>query len=582
MSDAATPGLDGYRPGEPLAIALVPGRGLGLAWRAADDLVLRTHITSHDPVAVVAELEKLGPRWVWWTARGSAADLVAGGVRPRACWDLGAVARLLHGMSRDDPGASWAAAHDLELPPLPDGELTLLDLAGEGDDATAVRADGQLSREWLRGSWAADPRDAATWAALALATQELQESGVRRLPDRRASIGALPLPYLTALSESMAALLGVELEHDGLPIDRVVLDALLTETVGPRPRSEAEESAARHARDSLVWSKFPGEPVDLRNPANVRDLLARVGIDVPDTRSWRLEPYAGSSPAVATLLAWRKAERIATTYGWSWSQRDIAGDDRLRGMWGASEGAGRMTASAGLHNLPAELRTAVRPRPGRLLVRADLGQIEPRVLAAVSGDTALAAAAREDDMYAPVAAALGSDRPTAKVAVLAAMYGQTSGPAGAALKDMDRTYPTAMAFLRAAEESGRRGVDLRTYGGRLLRLSTLRQALEDAGPDSTMAHSYGRFARNAVVQGAAAELFKAWAATVRAGLVGVDARIVLCLHDELLVESGADDAEQVVGVVEQALRSTGSWWCAGSGVRLVADTSVVASWADAK
>jgi DNA polymerase-1 len=390
------------------------------------------------------------------------------------------------------------------------------------------------------------------------------------------------LPYLTALSESMAALLGVELEHDGLPIDRDVLEGLLTATVGPRPRSEAEEAVSRHARDSVVWAQFPGEPVDLRNPAHVRDLLGRVGIDVPDTRSWRLEPYAGSSTAVAALLAWRKAERIATTYGWTWLDRDIGPDDRLRGVWGASEGAGRMTASAGLHNLPAELRSAVRPAPSRVLVRADLGQIEPRVLAAVAGDRALAEAAREDDMYAPVAKALGSDRPTAKVAVLAAMYGQTSGPAGAALKDMDRTYATAMAFLRAAEESGRRGVDLRTYGGRLLRLSTLRDALEEAGSESTMAHSYGRFARNAVVQGAAAELFKAWAATVRAGLLGLDARIVLCLHDELLVETTEELSAHVVGVVESALRSTASWWCAGSGVRLVSDTSVVRSWAEAK
>jgi DNA polymerase-1 len=139
-----------------------------------------------------------------------------------------------------------------------------------------------------------------------------------------------------------------------------------------------------------------------------------------------------------------------------------------------------------------------------------------------------------------------------------------------------------MAFLRAAEEAGRRGVDLRTYGGRLLRLSTLRDVLAEAGPESTVAHSYGRFARNAVVQGAAAELFKAWAATVRAGLAGADARIVLCLHDELLVETTAAEASRVVGIVESALRSTGSWWCAGSGVRLVADTSVVRSWADAK
>ncbi len=148
---------------------------------------------------------------------------------------------------------------------------------------------------------------------------------------------------------------------------------------------------------------------------------------------------------------------------------------------------------------------------------------------------------------------------------------------------MDRTYATAMAYLRAAEDCGRRGVDLRTYGGRLLRLSGLAQALDDAGgAESTLAHSYGRFARNAVVQGAAAELFKAWAATVRAGLAALDARIVLCLHDELLVEAGEADAERVSDVVESALQSTASWWCAGSGVRFVADTSVVRTWADAK
>ncbi len=567
--------LEGVGAGTAVGVAVVPGRGVGLAWGGRRSFVASTH-----PADVVAEIEALSPRWVWWSARSDAVDLVTAGLRLRACWDLGAVGRMLHGLSRDDAGAVWAAGHGLDLPDPAEGELTLLDLAGESTGA--IRADGQLSREWLRGAWRAEPDDAARWAQLALELQAVQEAEVRALPDTRPMRGSTPLPYLVALSESMAALIGVELEHDGLPIDRDVLEDLLTRTVGPRPRSEAEEAAARRARDQRVWDLFPGEPVDLRNPASVRDLLARSGIDVPDTRSWRLEPYAESSPAVAALLAWRKSERIATTYGWTWVERDIGTDDRLRGVWGAAEGAGRMTASAGLHNLPAELRPAVRAPRGRVIVRADLGQVEPRVLAAVSGDAAFAEAAREDDLYAPVARALGSDRPTAKVAVLAAMYGQTSGPAGAALKDMDRAYATAMAYLRAAEDCGRRGIDLRTYGGRLLRLSSLTAVLADAGSESTLAHSYGRFARNASVQGAAAELFKAWAATVRARLAGLDARIVLCLHDELLVESAEQDAAAVVEVLESALQSTASWWCSGSGVRLVAETSVASSWADTK
>lgn len=565
--------------GTPLAVAVARG-GVALAWPGGTAVVPTDSVD--DAAVVVRTLEECSPRWVWWNARGTAMPLVQAGVRPRACWDLGAVGRLLHGLGRDDEGAVWAAQAGLPEPARAGGGLTLLDLAGESDDGDAVRADGHLSREWTRGSWADDPRSAVRWAELALDLQQRQEASVRALPDRRAAPGPSPLSYLTALSESMAALLCVELEVDGLPVDRAVLDGLLTAAIGPRPTSESEEAVSRRARDEVVWEAFGGDEVDLRNPATVRDLLVRRGIDVPDTRSWRLEPYAAGSPGVAALLAWRKAERIATTYGWRWTAESIGDDDRLRGVWGAAEGAGRMTASAGLHNLPAELRPAVAPAPGRVLVRADLGQVEPRVLAAVSGDHGLAAAAREDDMYSPVAVALKSDRPTAKVAVLAAMYGQTSGPAGEALKDMDRAYPTAMAFLRSAEEAGRRGTDLRTYGGRLLRLSGLAEALADAGPESSVAHGYGRFARNAVVQGAAAELFKAWAATVRAGLVGLDARIVLCLHDELLVETSQEQAAQTAEVVERSLQQTASWWAAGSGVRFVTDTTVARSWADAK
>ncbi|HSN06456.1 MAG TPA: DNA polymerase I, partial [Candidatus Angelobacter sp.] len=246
--------------GEPLAVVVVAGRGLALAWREADGTVRRAHVATPDPASAIAQIEELGPRWVWWSARGTATALVAAGVRPRACWDIGAVARLLHGLTRDDAGAAWAAAHGLDEPPLAEGELTLLDLSGE--DGDVVRADGQLSREWLRGAWAADLDAAAQWAALLLETQALQEAGVRALPDRRQTpAGASPLPYLTALSESMAALLAVELEHDGLPVDRSVLYGLLTATVGPRPATEAEEVAARRARDSVVWYLFPGDPV---------------------------------------------------------------------------------------------------------------------------------------------------------------------------------------------------------------------------------------------------------------------------------------------------------------------------------
>jgi DNA polymerase-1 len=220
-----------------------------------------------------------------------------------------------------------------------------------------------------------------------------------------------------------------------------------------------------------------------------------------------------------------------------------------------------------------------------VLVRADLGQIEPRVLASVSRDEGLALAAREDDLYAPVAAQLRCDRPTAKVAVLAAMYGQTSGTAGAALRDMDRTYPRAMAYLREAEDAGRTGRDIRTYGGRLLRLGRAGAAAGDVdaggGEQVQMTAGHGRFARNAVIQGAAAELFKAWAATVRSGLGVLDGEIVMCLHDELVVHVPAEHAEAAAQLLVDALAATTHWWAAGSHVRFVAEVTSGESWAEA-
>jgi DNA polymerase-1 len=390
------------------------------------------------------------------------------------------------------------------------------------------------------------------------------------------------------LSESAAELLCVELAHDGLPVDRSRAEALVEAACGPRPRDLAHEDALRRARDLAVLQHVPptAGAVDLRNPGHVRAALAAVGIEVPDTRSWRLEPWREQHPLVDALLTWRKADRIATTYGYRWLDAHVGADDRLRGAWSGSDGAaGRMTAQAGLHNLPAELRPAIAARPGHVLVRADLGQVEPRVLAAVSGDAALSAATVDDDLYLPVARRLGVERAVAKVAVLAAMYGQTSGTAGQALEGLERAYPVAMRFLRAAYERGRSGAAVRTFGGRLVRMYPIPDSLDERDARAAT-NGRGRFARNAVVQGAAAELFKAWAVTVRAACRPVDAHIVLCLHDELLVHAPEGAAEEVARVLHATLADVGSRWAARAGgataVRFVADVAVVRRWSEAK
>jgi DNA polymerase-1 len=90
----------------------------------------------------------------------------------------------------------------------------------------------------------------------------------------------------------------------------------------------------------------------------------------------------------------------------------------------------------------------------------------------------------------------------------------------------------------------------------------------------------GRFARNAVVQGAAAEVFKMWAVSVRAALP-IEAQVVLCLHDELLVHTPEAMAQHVVDLLHSTLARTTARWAGGSGVSLVADVVAVHRWSDA-
>jgi len=534
--------------------------------------------------ALAAVEDRLRPRWVWWSAAASAGPLVSRGPRLATCWDVAAVHRILAGGAVDDPARVWAFLHGLDLSSVPrTGQLDLL--AGTASEPTSATADpddvleagGHLRADWAGGGWARDADRAGRWARGALTARALQldRLGAAQDADRRRA---------TAHAESAAALLCVELGAAGLPLDVPTAEQLVGAAAGPRPRDAGHEAELRRARDDVVLRHLPerGAGVDLRNPATVRTALSRAGFDLPDTRSWRLEPWRGSSALVDALLAWRKSERVATTYGYGWLDRHVGADGRLRGAWAASDGAGgRMTAQAGLHNLPAELRPAVAAEPGRVLVRADLGQVEPRVLAAVSGDRALAAATRDDDLYAPVAARLGVDRPVAKVAVLAAMYGQTSGTAGQALAGLERAYPVAMRYLSRAYDDGWAGRSVTTYGGRRVEVGPLPAGLDEAAERAARARR-GRFARNAVVQGAAAELFKAWAVTVRAGSRPLGAEVVLCLHDELLVHAPAEHADAVAALLHSCLREVALGWTGGSQVRFVADVRVVRRWSDAK
>jgi len=529
-----------------------------------------------------------GPRWLWW-GHGTALAMAQLGLRPARCWDLAAVHRLLYGGWRADPARVWAAAHELDLESIPQRQpVDLFSTLDDHDPDEPVRADGHLDPDWAAGAWADTPARLKRWARLAADVHARQATLAHQLTTDRPQLGS------TIRSESTAAALAAELEVGGLPIDLDIAEQIIGSFVGPRPASDTERLAAAHARDQLVLTHVPdGDHYDLRSPEQVKSMLRRCGIEVPDTRSWRLERLVDQHPVVQPLLTWRRAERIDTTFGYTWLDEHVApspaadtGARRgvLRGEWSASDGAaGRMTASAGLHNMTAELRPAVTPEPGNVFVRADLGQIEPRILAAVSGDEQLATAAQQVDMYAPVATRLRVERDVAKVAVLGAMYGQTTGIGAEALRGLEREYPVAMNYLQAADRAAQGGNDLRTVGGRLVRISAP-SGSGDPAAERSRAAARGRFGRNAMVQGPAAEFFKMWALLVRSRVDRLGGRIVLCLHDELLVQIPGDAAEHGASALDDALDEAAARWTPPGApcVRFVTDTSVINRWSDAK
>src|SRR3954447_1213046 len=149
--------------------------------------------------------------------------------------------------------------------------------------------------------------------------------------------------------------------------------------------------------------------------------------------------------------------------------------------------------------------------------------MEPRVLAGMSADTAMAEAARSTDLYqGMVASGAVATRAEAKVGMLGAMYGGTRGESGRMMQGLPRRYPRAIGLVEDAARAGERGEVVHTLLGRGSRIpagagaqrgpargepSAVPGAREDADRHR---RSWGRFTRNFVVQGTGAEWALCW------------------------------------------------------------------------
>ncbi len=509
--------------------------------------------------AWVAAREPERPRWVWGDTARWYPDLLAADVRVERCVDLRLCRTILRNAVASAgselataPRDAWDAPAPARAGPASDA---LFDLEAPPDDDDPVV-------EWRR------QRDAVAGAA----------DGGR-------------LGLLVA-AESLGSLVAAEMRHAGLPWSREEHDRVLTEMLGPRIPNARPAKLERLAAELRELLDAPS-----LNPDSQQDLLKALqnaGMRVESTSKWELTEI--DHPAVEPLLEYKSLSRLLSANGWHWLDEWVR-DGRFRpvyvpggvvtGRW-ASDGGGAL-------QLPKQVRSAVVPDPGWKLVVADASQLEPRVLAAMSGDRAMARAGQAADMYqGMVDAGAVETRSQAKYGMLGAIYGGTTGESGRMRPRIERAFPAAMAFVEAAARAGEHGDVVSTWLGRS---SPPGQGL---GYDETAsevqkrrtqqrAAAWGRFTRNFVVQGTAAEWALCWMGSLRRRLwsLGEGAlvrkpHLVFFLHDELIVHTPEPLADEVALAMRESAAEAGRLLFGQVPVEFAVSVAIVERYSDAK
>lgn len=500
------------------------------------------------------------PRWVWDDTARWYPPLLAAGVRVARCQDL----RLCH--------------HLLRRAPAVDARLLA------GDEST----------HWDRLGPAAAPSHPTLFSA-----QDTAEHLRADLEDARqiAAVAASPeaarLGLLVA-AESAGALVAAEMTYAGVPWRVDVHEQLLTGLLGARP----PRGARPRLLDELVAEVRRAFDAPALNPDSRTDLISalrRSGIEVPDIRASTLREVA--HPAIGPLLRYKVLAHLFQTNGWAWGDEWVSGGRFRPSYQPAGSTTGRWSSNGGgALSFPAQVRSAAVADEGWVLVVADVAQLEPRVLAGMSRDAALARAARGADLYqGMVDDGAVASRQDAKLGLLGAMYGATSGESGRMVAGLTRRYPAAFGLVEEAARAGERGQVVRTLLGRG---SPALGGTWDESPDAPPTdlddqdrrrRAYGRFTRNFVVQGTGAEWALCWIAELRNRLwqLGGDGplesrpHLVLFLHDEVVVHAPVALADAVAAELTAAATSAGALLFRELDVDFPLSISVVQSYADA-
>ncbi len=450
----------------------------------------------------------------------------------------------------------------------------------------------QLAQDYLRFT-PSETQDLPPESALAIETACI-EGLYAILPEKLAQTGmkelfeTVELPLCRVLAS---------MEHDGVSVDRKALHSFGTMLSGRIADCER-----------LIFDAAGGE-FNINSPKQLGEVLfERLGLPpVKKTKSGYstnadvLTSLRDRHPIVPAVMDYRMLTKLSSTYA-EGLQKEITADGRIHTTFQNTVTAtGRLSSTEpNLQNIPVrtELGSQIRkmfvPREGWVFVDADYSQIELRVLAHIANDSAMQEAFRSGEDFHAVTASQVFRTPLAEVTPLmrrnakAVNFGIVYGISEFSLaQDIGVSRSEAKRYIESYLEkySGVRDymhdiVETAKLQGYVETLFRRRRAIPEIRSTNFNVRSGAeRIALNTPVQGTAADIIKLAMVRVFDALRAqeLQARLVLQVHDELIVECPAFEAMTVMNIVTQEMENA-----VQLSVPLIAEAKMGESWYDAK
>ena len=356
-----------------------------------------------------------------------------------------------------------------------------------------------------------------------------------------------------------------------------------------------------------IWA-LAGEPFNIQSPKQLGNVLfERLMLPAGkktktgwSTNAAVLDKLRGKHPIVEQILDYRTLTKLKSTYA-DGLLKEISADGRIHTNFQMTVTAtGRLSSTEpNLQNIPvrrelgAQIRKMFVASPGKVLVDADYSQIELRLLAHIANDETMIAAFRSgEDIHAvtasqvfgvPLAEVTPLQRSHAKAVNFGIVYGIS---AFSLAQDIGVFQSEAKAYMdsyfakyHGVHEYMTRVVEQAKADGYVTTLFGRRRDLPELKSSNFNLRSFGeRVALNMPIQGTAADIIKAAMVRVDARMRAehLQARLLLQVHDELIVECPAEEAETVKAILVDEMEHVVDY-----RVPLLVDAKIGASWAEA-